>query len=110
MDEKKEQQVHEPRNTERNIAGYGNAVFLRHITSNLLSAKFTVMVDETSDVSTIEQVVLVFRWVDSSLEAHEDFFGVYETGSATLDSLVHIIKDAMLQFNLKLENCRLQWC
>ena len=79
---------------------------LRHITSNLQTTKFTVMVDETSDVSTIEQVVLVFRWVDSSLEVHEDFVGLYETASITSDSLVGIIKDVMLRFNLKLENCR----
>ena len=61
---------------------------LRHITSNLQTTKFTVIVDETSDVSTVEQVVLVFRWVDSSLEVHEDFVGLYETASITSDSLM----------------------
>ena len=79
---------------------------LRHLTANLQSTNFTVMVDETTDVSTTEQVVIVFRWVDSSLEVHEDFVGLYETDSITADSLVSIIKDVILRFNIKLENCR----
>ena len=33
---------------------------------------FTVMLDETTDCSNKEQVVLVFRWVDENLTAHED--------------------------------------
>ena len=79
---------------------------LRNLTANLQSTKFTVMVDETTDISTTEQVVIVFRWVDNSLEVHEDFVGLYESHSITADSLVSIIKDVMLRFNLKLENCR----
>ena len=56
------------------------------------------MVDETS---TTEQVVIVFRWVDRSLEVHEDFVGLYESHSITADSLVGIINDVILRFNLK---------
>ena len=42
---------------------------LKHITSNLQSCNFTIiMVDETTDVSTTEQVVLIFRWVDNLLQ------------------------------------------
>ena len=61
---------------------------LRNLTANLQSTKFTVMVDETTDVSTTEQVVIVFRWVDSSLEVHEDFVGLYESQSQLILLLV----------------------
>ena len=79
---------------------------LKQITSNLQSYKFTIMVDETTDVSTTEQVVLVFRWVDSLLQVHKDFVRLYQTDSITSDSLVTIIEDVLLRFNLKLENYR----
>ena len=79
---------------------------LKQITSNLQSCKFTTMVDVTTDISTTEQVVLVFRWVDNLLQVHEDFVGLYQTDSITSDSLVSIIEDVLLRFNLKLENCR----
>ena len=36
------------------------------------SVFFTLMVDETTDISNREQVVLVFRWVEDDLTVHED--------------------------------------
>ena len=36
---------------------------------NIQSTKFTIMVDETTDVSTNE-VVIVLRWVDLNLEVY----------------------------------------
>ena len=79
---------------------------LRELAANIQSTKFTIKVDETTDVSTTEQVVMVLRWVEQSLEVHEDFFGLYETGSISADSLVSIIKDVLLRLNLQLDNCR----
>ena len=54
------------------------------------------MMDETTDTSTTEQVIVVFRWVDSSLQVHEDFVGLYEMDSISSDSLCALIKDALL--------------
>ena len=79
---------------------------LRQIASNVQATHFTIMIDETTDTSTTEQVVVVFRWVDSSLQVHEDFVGLYETDSISSDSLCALIKDVLLRFNLTLENCR----
>ena len=64
------------------------------------------MIDENTNVSTTEQVVVVFRWVNSFLQVNEDFVGLYKTHSISSDSLYALIKDALLRFNLKLENCR----
>ena len=36
---------------------------------------FSIMIDETTDCSNSEQVVICCRWINSSLEAHEDFMG-----------------------------------
>jgi len=61
------------------------------------------MIDESTDIANIEQVVLVFRWVDNALDAHEEFVGLYQTDSLEAKALVTIIKDTILRFNLKLE-------
>ena len=64
------------------------------------------MVDETTDASTREQVVIVSRWVDDELTVHEDLIGLHLTDSIDSDSLVTIIHDVLLRMNLKLEKCR----
>ena len=64
------------------------------------------MIDETSDCSNKEQVVLVFRWVSEDLVASEEFFGLYLTDSITSAALVAIIEDTLLRMNIKLEHCR----
>ena len=79
---------------------------LQQIASNVQATHFTIMIDKTTDTSTNEQVVVVFKWVDSSLQVHEDFVGLYVMRSISLDSLCALIKDALLQFNLTLRNCR----
>ncbi len=38
---------------------------LRNIADNVRTSKCNIMIDETTDVSTTEQVVIVLRWVGS---------------------------------------------
>ena len=52
---------------------------LRNIATNLHSSLFyTIMVDETTDISNCEQVVLCLRWVDDNFNVHEDLIGLYK--------------------------------
>ena len=46
-------------------------------------AFFSIIVDETTDVSTKEQVSICLRWVSEDLMPCEDFLGLYETSSTT---------------------------
>jgi len=66
---------------------------------------FSLMVDETTDVSNREQVVLVFRWVTDNLAVHEKFLGLYQTDAIDAKAIVHLIKDTLLRVNLSLEHC-----
>ncbi len=80
---------------------------LRCIAAQIQSAVFfTVVVDEATNSSNKEQVVLVFRWIGEDLVAHEDFIGLYLTDSTTTAALVGIIEDTILHMNIKLEHCR----
>ena len=80
---------------------------LRDVAKNLQSSSyFCIMIDKTTDASNVEQVVLVFRWVDDDLAVHEEFIGLYQSDSIDAKSLVAIIRDTLLRMNLKIENCR----
>lgn len=57
------------------------------------------MVDETTGAGTEEQCVVLIHWV---LEAHEDFTGMYVTVSTDANSIVAVIKDALMRMNLSL--------
>ena len=80
---------------------------LREIISNIHNAFFyTVMVDETTDCSNKEQVVLVIRWVDEQLIVHEEFIGLYSVPAIDADTLTTVIKDSLLRLNLSLNKIR----
>ena len=49
--------------------------------------------------------MLVFRWVNEDLVAHEEFIGLYLTARITSAALVTIIEDTILRMNIKLEHC-----
>ena len=52
---------------------------LRKISSKLQACLFvTVMVDETTDASNTEQIVICIRYVDEFFEVHEEFVGLFE--------------------------------
>jgi hypothetical protein len=79
---------------------------LRGVSAKLEGKLFSIMVDETTDASTQEQVVVVLRWVDEDLEPHEDFIGLHIIASTDADSIVAIIRDVLFRMNLNLTNCR----
>ena len=75
---------------------------IRDIAKQILSAKlFTVIIDEATDLSNTEQVVLVFRYVKEDLIEVEEFIGLYQTDAIDSQSLVRIIRDSLLRMNLK---------
>ena len=64
------------------------------------------MVDETTDQSNTEQLAFCLRYVDSSLEVHEELIRLYSLESTLAESVIFTIKDVLLRMNLRLENCR----
>ena len=52
---------------------------LQQVADCLFSSILATMVNETTDVSNKEKVVLCYSWVDGNLEAHEDFVGLSES-------------------------------
>ena len=80
---------------------------LREIVSEIHKASFyTVMVDETTDCSNTEHVVLVIWWVDEQLIVHEEFIGFYSVPAIDVDTLTSIIKDSLVRLNISLNKIR----
>ncbi len=80
---------------------------LRGIAASIQATPFiTVMVDETTDVSNVEQVVVCLRWVSGTLEVHEDFVGLFEVTSTKAETIYAAITDVLLRLNLSLSRVR----
>ena len=80
---------------------------LREIAKNIQNAViYTIMVDESADVSNKEQLVFCIRWVDDELVVHEAFIGMHPMQGTGADQIVFIIKDILLRMNLRLEDAR----
>ena len=74
---------------------------MRQISANIQNATFfTIMADETADVSNKEQLVICIRWVDDCFVIHEDFIGLHPLERTTADQVVTILKNALLRMNL----------
>ena len=58
------------------------------------------------DLSNKEQLVICFRWVDSSLEAHEDFLGLYHLESTQASIIVTVVCDVLQRLNISITKLR----
>lgn len=67
---------------------------------------FSIIADEYTDVSNIEQLVICLRWIDQRLEAHEDFIGFYQIPNIGAGTITSVIKDALIRLQLSLSRCR----
>ena len=83
---------------------------LRGICENIRSESqtFAVITDGTQDLSGLQQESICLRYVDKDLEPRECFMGFYETSSTTGENLAHLLKDALIRFNLDIKNLRFQ--
>ena len=79
---------------------------LRDIVQQISGKFYTIMVDETTDLSNTEQMVLCLRHVDDDLNVHEDLIGLYSLESTSADNIMLTILDILLRLNLSINNCR----
>ena len=83
---------------------------LDNIAHELSGKWYTIMADETTDLSNTEQMVLCLRHVDDDLEVHEDLIGLHNLESTSADTIVSTIQGILLGLNLSIKNCRGQRC
>ena len=78
----------------------------RDITANIGNNLYSIICDEYADISKKEHSSFCIHWVDKFLAALEEFLGFYEVPNIKSETLVKIIKDILLRFQLSLQLCR----
>ena len=80
---------------------------LRKILKAIHSSLFlAVMVDETTDKSNREQLTLVIRWVNQDFLVSEEFLGLYYMSTIDAQSIVDVMKDVFLRFQIPFSKLR----
>ena len=75
------------------------------ISENIQNATFfTIMADETADISNKEQLVVCIRWVDENFAVHEDFIAMYPLERTTANHIVAVLKNCLISMHLCIEN------
>ena len=80
---------------------------LRDVAASLHSSPFYyMMADETTYSSNREKVVICFRWVDNSWNAHEEFIGQQQLDRIDAATITFTIKDILQRMNLRRTRAR----
>ena len=95
---------HDVQNELLNIMG---AQVLREKLATIRDRKFfSIMADEGTDISNLEQLSFCARTVDDDLNVDEDFLGFYEIDNIKSETVVKAIKDILMRCSLSLDDCR----
>ena len=64
------------------------------------------MVDEITDKSNKEQLTFVIRWVNNDFMVAEDFLGLYSLSAIDAQSIMQVMKDVFLRFQIPFAKLR----
>ena len=95
-----------PQAQEEVMKMYCHAV-LRKLAADIIKNKFfSVIVDGTQDINGVEQESICLRHVDSDLNAHETFLGLYKTSATDGQAIASIVSDELQRFSLSIDKLR----
>ena len=60
---------------------------------------FSIMVEETTDISITEQLVFCICYVDEELSSHKEFIGLHSLTCTTSATITHTIEDILLRLS-----------
>ena len=73
------------------------------------SGYYSIMADESSATSNVEQFLICICWVDNMLEPHEDYIGFHAVNIANAKNLSLMLKYILLKLRLNRELLRKQY-
>lgn len=80
---------------------------LRSLISDIQSQKwYSILADETRDLSNREQMVICLRYVSDEYEVFEDLIGLVQLDNITADTIYSALKDSITRLGLDFANCR----
>ena len=86
--------------------GQAQAVLRNTLASIHEAAYYSILADETRDLSNLEQLTICIRWVDDHYAIHEDFLGLMQLPNITAHVILTALKDVLVRCNLSLARCR----
>ena len=80
---------------------------LRKLCESIRESQFySLMADETTDMSAKEQVSICIRRVNEKFKIEELFMGFYQTENIKSTTLLNCLMDVLYRFSLLIQNCR----
>lgn len=80
---------------------------LRRVTTDIRKARYySIIADEVTDQSRQHQLGLSVRWVDEPFIVHVDFLELCLLPKGDAETIVKVIQDSLLRFQLPLRDCR----
>jgi hypothetical protein len=80
---------------------------LRTLVKEITSQKwFSLLADETRDITNCEQIVVCLRYVSDDYEVFEDFLNLVQLENTTSQMIYMSLKDCIIRLGLSFENCR----
>ena len=64
------------------------------------------MIDETRDISGVEQLTIVLRWVEDNYNINEDMIGLHQADKVDAESLLKILTSVFASLNLDISSLR----
>ena len=82
---------------------------LREIAADICSSGcYSILADEATDVSNIQQLVICIRWATKDLVVEEDFIGLMPLDKANATNIAAAIKNVILRMGLSMEDAKAQ--
>ena len=82
-----------------------NKILLSILSDVHKSHWFSILADETRDISNREQLTVSLRTVSDTYEIKKDLIGLAQLDETTADH-IYLIKDCLLRLGIPIENCR----
>ena len=80
---------------------------LRSMLSEMFSQQwFSLLADETRDISNREQLIMCIRWVSESYEINEDLVGLIQVKDTTAETIYKCLDTSLVSLGFHMENCR----
>ena len=84
----------------------GNTLLCKLLARIREACWYSIIADETRDISSKEQLTVTIRWVSDTYEVQEDLIITIHVPSTTASTLTATIKDVLIRCILPLSNCR----
>ena len=84
----------------------GNTLLRKKLDNIRKAVWYSIIADETRDISNSEQLAICIRWVSPDYVIHEDLIGLVHVPSTESTTLSVAIKDILVRCILPLDQCR----